>query len=163
MFAVAILAIMAVRLLDVSATNEQRAREADLLYVGNAYREAIGVFTKTRLVLSNDIRKNWTTFCRIRGPRPCKDTCASSTATRSLVTPSGVWCAITMNALPACIRCRTSSLSRRVVLRKCRRALWTRRSTGTGVSSIRQSLLQEALNEAWHFSLKGLAVWLLTH
>lgn len=44
MFAVAILAIMAVRLLDVSATNEQRAREADLLYVGNAYREAIGVF-----------------------------------------------------------------------------------------------------------------------
>lgn len=44
MFAVAILAIMAVRLLNVSATNEQRAREADLLYVGNAYREAIGVF-----------------------------------------------------------------------------------------------------------------------
>lgn len=44
MFAVAILAIMAVRVLNVSATNEQRAREADLLYVGNAYREAIGVF-----------------------------------------------------------------------------------------------------------------------
>jgi len=44
MFAVALLAIMAVRLLDIAATNEQRAREADLLYVGNAYREAIGVF-----------------------------------------------------------------------------------------------------------------------
>lgn len=44
MFAVALLAIMAVRLLDVAATNEQRAREAELLYIGNAYREAIGVF-----------------------------------------------------------------------------------------------------------------------
>lgn len=44
MFAVALMALMAVRLLDVSATNEQRAREAELLYVGNAYREAIGVF-----------------------------------------------------------------------------------------------------------------------
>lgn len=44
MFAVAVMAIVAVRLLDVSATNERRAREADLLYVGNAYREAIGVF-----------------------------------------------------------------------------------------------------------------------
>lgn len=44
MFAVALMAIMAVRLLDIAATNEQRAREAELLYVGNAYREAIGVF-----------------------------------------------------------------------------------------------------------------------
>lgn len=44
MFAVALFAIMAVRLLDVAATREQRAREAELLYIGNAYRAAIGVF-----------------------------------------------------------------------------------------------------------------------
>lgn len=44
MFAVALMALTAVRLLDVSSTNEQRAREAELLYVGNAYRDAIGLF-----------------------------------------------------------------------------------------------------------------------
>lgn len=44
MFAVALLTLSAVHLLDVSSTNEQRAREADLLYVGNAYRDAIGLF-----------------------------------------------------------------------------------------------------------------------
>lgn len=44
MFAVAILSLMAVRVLDIAATNDRRAREAELLFAGNAYREAIGIF-----------------------------------------------------------------------------------------------------------------------
>lgn len=41
LFLVAVLAILAARAVEVTATHEQRAREADLLWVGATYREAI--------------------------------------------------------------------------------------------------------------------------
>lgn len=44
LFAVAAIGAIASRILEVSMTSEQRRREAALLHIGHAYREAIGVY-----------------------------------------------------------------------------------------------------------------------
>lgn len=44
MFLIAVIAIASVRVLEVTLTSERRSKEAELLWVGNAYRNAIRLY-----------------------------------------------------------------------------------------------------------------------